>query len=90
MRTPNITNQMYPALIAALNMVNFPIKPAVGGIPASEKRNIDIASARKDESCPILCSRRVNIGLAFTTYHSDDSECSKIREDVGQQVVQDP
>ena len=38
--TPIITNHNIPLLTAALNINNFPIKPAVGGMPVNDIKAI--------------------------------------------------
>ena len=45
MSTARSASQKYPAFIAAENRKYFPTKPAVGGIPASERRKTSMAAA---------------------------------------------
>ena len=76
-----------PASMAARNTANFPVKPAVSGMPASASRKSAITAAvsgdRDAEPRPLRQVRRLAVAVAD---QREDGEGADRRQPVGQQV----
>ena len=82
-----IVSQMRWDPKAARKMKNFPVKPAVRGIPANERRKIDKLAARYGMRCPD--TRKIfdpDIVCRPSTNDRDDCKGPDVHQRIGQQI----